>query len=103
MESPEKYECVKTVAEQGTVNTLKLTYFCCHGYKNLDGRGCSRLEMTPLEETIADLEGSQFLELLVETGLEEMLDNTVSAAAGNNSLSKRQAEFPGNPEQDNTK
>ena len=31
--------------------------------------------MTPLEETIADLEGSQFLELLVETGLEEMLDN----------------------------
>ena len=76
VERPEKYECVKTVAEQGgTVSTLKLTYFCCHGYKNTDGRGCSPVEMTPLEETIADLEGSQFLELIVENGLEPMLDN----------------------------
>ena len=75
MERPEKYECVKTVADQGTVSTLKLTYSCCHGYKNLDGSGCSSLEMTPLEETIADLEGSMFLELLVEAGLEEMMNN----------------------------
>ena len=39
---------------------------------------------------------------VLEGTLEEMLDNTASAAA-NSSLSKRQAEFPGNPEQDNTK
>ena len=39
---------------------------------------------------------------VLEGTLEEMLDKTVSAA-GNNSLSKRQAEFPGNPEQDNSK
>ena len=39
---------------------------------------------------------------VLEGTLEEMLDNTVSVA-GNNSLSKRQAEFPGNPEQDNSK
>jgi len=39
---------------------------------------------------------------VLEGTLEEMLDNTVSGA-GNNSLSKRQAEFPGNPEQDNSK
>merc|ERR1719245_329486 len=33
------------------------------------------VEMTPLEETIADLGGSQFLELVVEQGLDKMLDN----------------------------
>ena len=33
------------------------------------------VEMTPLEETIADLGGSQFLELVVEQGLDKMLHN----------------------------
>ena len=31
--------------------------------------------MTPLEETIADLGGSQFLELMVEHGLDRLMDN----------------------------
>ena len=31
--------------------------------------------MTPLEETIADLDGSEFLQLVVEVGLDKMLDN----------------------------
>ena len=57
------------------VSTLKLTYSCCHGFKNTDGRGCSSVEMTPLEETIADLGGSQFLELMVEHGLDRLMDN----------------------------
>ena len=74
-EKQDTYECVKTVAEQGNINTLKLTYSCCHGYKNLDGQSCSMVEMKPLEETIADLGGSQFLELVVEHGLDKMLDN----------------------------
>ena len=33
------------------------------------------MALTPLEETIADMEGSQFLELLVEQGLDKMLNN----------------------------
>jgi len=41
---------------------------------------------------------------VLEGTLEEMLDNTVNVAGNETSgLSKRQAEFPGNPEQDNTK
>ena len=39
---------------------------------------------------------------VLEGTLEEMLDSQASVA-GNHSLSKRQAEFPGNPEQDNSK
>ena len=37
MEKTDSYECLKTVADDGTVKTLKLTHACCHGYKNLDG------------------------------------------------------------------
>ena len=41
---------------------------------------------------------------VMEGTLEEMIDNTFEAAGNDTSdISKRQAEFPGNPEQDNTK
>ena len=40
---------------------------------------------------------------VLEGTLEEMIDNTFEAGNDTSTFSKRQAEFPGNPEQDNTK
>lgn len=46
----------------------------------------------------------RFRREVLEGTLEEMIDNTFQAAGNDTStFSKRQAEFPGNPEQDNTK
>ena len=75
IEKSDSYECVKTVVDDGIVKTLKMTHTCCHGYKNIDGTGCTSVEMKPLEETIADLEAVEFLELIVANDLDSMLEN----------------------------
>ena len=69
---------MKTIADDGTVKTLKMTHSCCHGYKNVDGDGCISMEMQPLEETIADLEAVEFLELIVDNGLDFLLNDNVT-------------------------
>ena len=75
IEKNDAYECIKTVADQGTVKTLKMTHTCCHGFKNLNGDECIKFDLKPLEETIAELEATEFLELLIDNNLENLLDN----------------------------
>ena len=52
-----------------------MTHTCCHGFKNLNGDECINVDLKPLEETIAELEATEFLELLLDNNLENLLDN----------------------------
>jgi len=75
VEGEDYYECSNTVADDGTVKTMKATYSCCHGFKKV-GRGeCTQLDIKSLDETIEDLGGKEYLNLVVENGLESMLSN----------------------------
>jgi len=75
MEGPDYYECTNTVADDGTVKTLKATYTCCHGFRKVGKEGCAQIDMKPLEETIEDLGGKEFLNLVVENDLESLINN----------------------------
>jgi len=74
-EGPDYYECTNTVADNGNVKTMKATYSCCHGFKKVGKGGCTEVDMKPLEETVEDLGGKEFLNLVVENDLESMLHN----------------------------
>ena len=78
IEKTDSYECVKTIADDGTVKTLKMTHSCCHGYKNINGEGCINMDIKPMEETIAELEAVEFLELMVDNELDFLLNENVT-------------------------
>lgn len=75
VEGPDYYECTNTVADDGTVKTLKATYSCCHGFQKEGKEGCTQVDMKPLEETIEDLGGKEFLNLVIENDLESLINN----------------------------
>eukprot|EP00092_Neocalanus_flemingeri_P035181 GFUD01038285.1.p1 GENE.GFUD01038285.1~~GFUD01038285.1.p1 ORF type:complete len:856 (-),score=258.96 GFUD01038285.1:138-2705(-) len=75
VEGEDYYECTNTVAEDGSVKTLKATYSCCHGFQKA-GRGpCTQVDLKSLDETMEDIGGKEFLNLVVENELESMLSN----------------------------
>jgi len=86
VEKSESYECVRTMVEDGAVKTLRMTHSCCHGYKNIDGEVCASVDIKPLEETIAELEAEQFLELLVENDLEHLMNNVTIFAPNDEAI-----------------
>ena len=69
---------MKTIADDGNVKTLKMTHSCCHGYKNINGEGCISMDIKPIEETIAELEAVEFLELMVDNDLDFLLNDNVT-------------------------
>lgn len=69
---------MKTIADDGNVKTLKMTHSCCHGYKNINGEGCINMDIKPIEETIAELEAVEFLELMVDHDLDFLLNDNVT-------------------------
>jgi len=86
VEKSDSYECVRTLVEDGEVKTLRMTHSCCHGYKNIDGELCTSVDIKPLEETIAELEAEQFLELLVENDLEHLMNNVTIFVPNNEAI-----------------
>jgi len=68
------YECTQTQGNGGAINTLKLRYTCCHGFTFDKRKGCTKVDLKPLEETIESLGGTEFLDLLVSSGVGS-LDN----------------------------
>jgi len=78
IEKTDSYECLKTIADDGTVKTLKMSHSCCHGYRNINGEGCISMDIKPMEETIADLEAVEFLELMVDNDLDFLLNDNIT-------------------------
>jgi len=76
VEGEDYYQCKRTVVDAGTIKTLKITYSCCHGFKKIGGGECSQVvDIKPLEETIEELGGKEFLNLVVENEMDNMLMN----------------------------
>jgi len=75
VEGEDYYQCTNTVADDGTVKTLKMTYSCCHGFKKTGRGDCTEVEIQPMEETIEDLGGKEFLNLLMENEMDNLLRN----------------------------
>ena len=56
------HECTTSITEGGVKKTIIVKHFCCHGYKRENGQGrCVEVDMKPLEDTVRDLGGLEFL------------------------------------------
>jgi len=69
------YECQKSEGDGGVLKTLTLRYTCCHGFSLINKQECTEVDLSPLEETIEELGGAEFLDLVVSTGLGDRLSN----------------------------
>jgi len=73
------HECTTTITEGGVKKTIILRHFCCHGYKREQGKpGCSELNMKPLEDTVRELGGLEFLVLLDENKMLDKLGDNMT-------------------------
>jgi len=79
-EGENSHECSTIITENGITKTVVQRHFCCHGYKRQDGKkGCTKLDMKPLLETIKDLGGFEFLGLLEKYRMKTLNNMTVFA------------------------
>eukprot|EP00091_Calanus_sinicus_P004503 TRINITY_DN14830_c0_g1_i1.p1 TRINITY_DN14830_c0_g1~~TRINITY_DN14830_c0_g1_i1.p1 ORF type:complete len:332 (-),score=119.18 TRINITY_DN14830_c0_g1_i1:618-1508(-) len=73
------HECTTSITEGGVKKTIILRYFCCHGHKREQGKqGCVEVDMKPLEDTVRDLGGHEFLILLDENDMLDTLKNNMT-------------------------
>lgn len=70
-----------------------MTHTCCHGFKNLNGDECINVDLKPMEETIAELEATEFLELLIDNNLENLLDNVTIFVPNDDAIRDMDLEF----------
>jgi len=72
------YMCEQLAYIDGEKKGVKTTFSCCHGYKLVaEGyqKQCKEVDIRPTEETIADLEGTDFLTMFSEENLLDHLSN----------------------------
>jgi len=59
--------------------TIIVKHFCCHGYKRERGQGgCVEVDMKPLEDTVRELGGLEFLVLLDENHMLDKLNENIT-------------------------
>jgi len=75
-EEEDRYVCTHKSGSQAGLTTVKTIYKCCHGFRLVSRDSCVAVEeMKPLEETLEELGGGQFLDLLVKNDLARQLVN----------------------------
>jgi len=79
------HECTTSITEGGVKKTIILRYFCCHGYRREAGKtGCAEVDMKPLEDTVRELGGLEFLVLLDENNMLDKLSGNMTVFAPTN-------------------
>jgi len=74
-QTQDSYVCTHKKGGQAGIVTERTIFSCCPGHRLVSGR-CSEVEaMQPLEETMEELGGGEFLELLVENDMAPKLHN----------------------------
>lgn len=64
------YQCRTGIQEGGVRKIVVVRYLCCHGYRRMEDRdGCVQVRMKPLEQTIREQGGREFLTMLEEADL----------------------------------
>ncbi|XP_071438617.1 transforming growth factor-beta-induced protein ig-h3-like [Hetaerina americana] len=67
-----QYVCTRKIRKNGIRKTYTEKYHCCHGFERAQNKpGCVEARMVGLLETIVEMGGSDFAELVRSTGLEE--------------------------------
>ncbi|XP_046386269.1 transforming growth factor-beta-induced protein ig-h3-like [Ischnura elegans] len=67
-----QYVCTRKIRKNGIRKTYTEKYHCCHGYERAQSKpGCVEARMVSVLETISEMGGSDFAELVRSTGLEE--------------------------------
>jgi len=82
------YKCQEFAYVNGQQKTIKTIYSCCHGFKVNAKQICEETDIRPTEETLADLEGTDFLTLLSDEGLLEDLSNSTVFLPDNSAIEK---------------
>ena len=78
-DGPNYHECTTRANTNGRKKTVVVRHECCYGYTRVPGElGCSGLVMKPLEETIAELDSAEFMELIDTTGMNDMLKENIT-------------------------
>ena len=59
----------------GRRKTVVVTHKCCYGFERVPGEvGCTQMVMKPLKETVADLGGEEFLDLVGVLDMDSVLE-----------------------------
>jgi len=73
-------ECTTRVNANGRRKTIVVTHRCCYSHRRTDDMaiGCQQVDIKDARETIADLEGDEFLQLVTAAGLDHILERNVT-------------------------
>lgn len=69
------WECTTKSNINGRKKMVIVRHRCCHSYTRLHAQlGCTGMEMVPLRQTVDELEGREFLQLMETVGMDAMLE-----------------------------
>jgi len=87
------YKCQEFGYVNGQQKTIKTVYSCCHGFKVKKNQICEETDVRPTEETLADLDGTDFLSMISEENLVSALSNSTVFLPDNDAIDKFQKEI----------
>jgi len=87
------YTCTYSVRVDGERKAYKTTYSCCRGFKLDENKICKETDIRPVEETIADLDGADFLSFMSEENLVSNLRNSTIFLPTNDAIEKFKKEI----------
>lgn len=92
-EKYDEYTCQFAVLVDGERKAFKTTYSCCRGFKMDEDKVCKEFDIKPVEETIADLNGADFLSFLSEENLLNQLKNSTIFLPDNDAIDEFRKEI----------
>jgi len=87
------YTCTYAVRVDGERKAYKTTYSCCRGFKLDENKICKETDIRPVEETIADLDGADFLSFISDENLLSNLRNSTIFLPTNDAIEKFKKEI----------
>jgi len=94
-QNKDRYVCTHKKGGQAGIVTKRTIFSCCPGYRLASGR-CTEMEtLQPLEETMEELGGGHFLELLVESDMAPKLHNVTVFLPSNEAVEDWKIEMGG--------
>eukprot|EP00088_Acartia_fossae_P037546 TRINITY_DN3874_c0_g1_i10.p1 TRINITY_DN3874_c0_g1~~TRINITY_DN3874_c0_g1_i10.p1 ORF type:complete len:852 (-),score=204.67 TRINITY_DN3874_c0_g1_i10:9-2564(-) len=87
------YTCQYALMVDGERKAYRTTYSCCRGFKMDENKECKEFDIRPVEETIASLDGADFLAFLSEENLVGDLKNSTIFLPDSSAIDKFRKEI----------
>jgi len=87
-EKYDEYFCEYAVFVDGQRKSYKTTYSCCRGFKIDENKICKEFDIRPVEESMASLNGADFLSFLSEESLLGDLKNSTIFLPDNDAIDR---------------